>query len=137
MSHDNDDLDRLGGYDAITAVASDLLLRLQADPQLGRNWRIVEKMAFLCAMFHHWHWLSQDLNLRNNGNFSQRVRSMTYRLSATALADALKHLCKYGDTDVYPHLPSRRDATLTSSVNVESGPDRQKKQHKRRIDRIK
>ena len=29
--------ERLGGYDAITAVANDLL-RLQADPQLGRFW---------------------------------------------------------------------------------------------------
>jgi hypothetical protein len=45
MSHDNEDPDRLGGYDAITAVASDLLLRIQAHPQLGRIWRIVEKMA--------------------------------------------------------------------------------------------
>jgi hemoglobin len=27
---------RLGGYDAIAAVANDLLLRLQADPQLAR-----------------------------------------------------------------------------------------------------
>jgi hemoglobin len=30
--------DRLGGYDAICAVANDLLPRLQADPQLGRFW---------------------------------------------------------------------------------------------------
>ena len=30
--------ERLGGYDAIAAVASDLLLRLWADPQLGRFW---------------------------------------------------------------------------------------------------
>jgi hemoglobin len=29
---------RLGGYDAIHAVASDLLPRLQSDPQLGRFW---------------------------------------------------------------------------------------------------
>ena len=29
---------RLGGYEAISAVASDLLPRLQADPQLGRFW---------------------------------------------------------------------------------------------------
>ena len=29
---------RLGGYDAIVAVANDLLPRLQADPQLGRFW---------------------------------------------------------------------------------------------------
>lgn len=30
--------ERLGGYDAISAVASDLLPRLQADPQLARFW---------------------------------------------------------------------------------------------------
>ena len=30
--------DRLGGYDAISAVANDLLPRLQGDPQLGRFW---------------------------------------------------------------------------------------------------
>ena len=30
--------DRLGGYDAISAVANDLLPRLQTDPQLGRFW---------------------------------------------------------------------------------------------------
>jgi hemoglobin len=30
--------ERLGGYDAIAAVANDLLPRLGADPQLGRFW---------------------------------------------------------------------------------------------------
>ena len=30
--------ERLGGYDAITAVADDLLPRLQGDRQLGRFW---------------------------------------------------------------------------------------------------
>jgi hemoglobin len=30
--------DRLGGYDAITAVANDLLPRLRTDPLLGRFW---------------------------------------------------------------------------------------------------
>jgi hemoglobin len=30
--------ERLGGYDAIAAVANELLPRLQADPQLGRFW---------------------------------------------------------------------------------------------------
>jgi hemoglobin len=30
--------ERLGGYDAISAVANDLLSRLEADPQLGRFW---------------------------------------------------------------------------------------------------
>ena len=29
---------RLGGYDAISAVANDLLPRLRGDPQLGRFW---------------------------------------------------------------------------------------------------
>jgi hemoglobin len=31
--------ERLGGYDAITAVANELLPRLQADGQLGRFWQ--------------------------------------------------------------------------------------------------
>ncbi len=31
--------ERLGGYDAISAVANDLLPRLVADPQLGRFWQ--------------------------------------------------------------------------------------------------
>ncbi len=31
--------ERLGGYDGITAFASDLLPRLQSDPQLGRFWQ--------------------------------------------------------------------------------------------------
>jgi hemoglobin len=30
---------RLGGYDAIAAVADDLLVRLRADPQLARFWQ--------------------------------------------------------------------------------------------------
>jgi hemoglobin len=30
--------ERLGGYNAIAAVANDLLPRLRADPQLGRFW---------------------------------------------------------------------------------------------------
>ena len=31
--------ERLGGYDAISAVANDLLPRLKADPQLARFWQ--------------------------------------------------------------------------------------------------
>ena len=31
--------ERLGGYDAISAVATDLLLRLQADSRLARFWQ--------------------------------------------------------------------------------------------------
>ena len=39
MSADKKSLyDRLGGYNAISAVANDLLGRLRADPQLGRFW---------------------------------------------------------------------------------------------------
>ena len=30
---------------------------------------------------------------------------MAYHLSSLSLAHATKHLCKYGDTDVFPHLP--------------------------------
>src|ERR1700694_3737197 len=30
---------------------------------------------------------------------------MTYRLPTASLLHAIKHLCKYGDTDVFPHLP--------------------------------
>jgi hemoglobin len=30
--------DRLGGYDAISVVAKDIVRRLRADPQLGRFW---------------------------------------------------------------------------------------------------
>lgn len=50
---------RLGGYDAIAAVSSDLLVRLTADPQLARFWLhrgedslLREKQSlinFLCA----------------------------------------------------------------------------------------
>src|SRR3984893_8505578 len=39
MSTDKKNLyERLGGYDAIAAVANDLLPRLRSDPQLGRFW---------------------------------------------------------------------------------------------------
>ena len=38
MSEQKTLYERLGGYDAIAAVANDLLPRLQADPQLGRFW---------------------------------------------------------------------------------------------------
>ena len=31
--------ERLGGYDAISAVANDLMPRLQSDPQLARFWQ--------------------------------------------------------------------------------------------------
>lgn len=30
---------------------------------------------------------------------------MAFRLSRIALQNAIKHICKYGDTDVFPHLP--------------------------------
>jgi hemoglobin len=59
MSKEKTLYDRLGGYDAITAVVNDLLPRLRADPQLGRFWvhRGIDGMQreqqllidFLCA----------------------------------------------------------------------------------------
>ena len=30
---------------------------------------------------------------------------MAFRLAADSLAKAIQHLCKFGDTDVFPHLP--------------------------------
>ena len=30
---------------------------------------------------------------------------MGYKLPKTALSCAIRHLCRYGDTDVFPHLP--------------------------------
>lgn len=38
MNEDKSLYERLGGYDAISAVANDLLPRLRADPTLGRFW---------------------------------------------------------------------------------------------------
>ncbi|TMA25807.1 MAG: group 1 truncated hemoglobin [Deltaproteobacteria bacterium] len=38
MSDERTLYQRLGGYDAIAAVANDLLPRLRSDPQLGRFW---------------------------------------------------------------------------------------------------
>lgn len=38
MNEDKSLYERLGGYDAIAAVANDLLPRLRADPTLGRFW---------------------------------------------------------------------------------------------------
>ncbi|MCC6553552.1 MAG: group 1 truncated hemoglobin [Polyangiaceae bacterium] len=38
MSEKKSLYERLGGYDAIVAVANDLLPRLQGDPALGRFW---------------------------------------------------------------------------------------------------
>ena len=69
---------RLGGYDAIAAVADDLLPRLRNDPQLGRFWQnraedsiMREKQLlidFLCAnaggpMYYR----GRDMRLSNRG----------------------------------------------------------------------
>lgn len=39
MSKEKSLYERLGGYDAISAVANELLSRLRADPGLGRFWQ--------------------------------------------------------------------------------------------------
>jgi hypothetical protein len=46
---------------------------------------------------------------------------MAYHLSSASLAHAIKHLCKYGDTDVFPHLPElsflkEREADVTKEL---------------------
>ena len=30
---------------------------------------------------------------------------MAYRVSSSSLEAAIRHLCRYGDTDIFPHLP--------------------------------
>jgi hemoglobin len=70
--------ERLGGYDAIAAVANDLLPRLRSDPQLGRFWAhrgedgvMREKLLlidFLCAsaggpVYYH----GRDMALTHRG----------------------------------------------------------------------
>lgn len=39
------------------------------------------------------------------GSSINREMPMAYRLAPASLALAIKHLCTYGDTDVFPHLP--------------------------------
>ena len=46
---------------------------------------------------------------------------MAYHLSPASIAHAIKHLCKYGDTDVFPHLPElsflkEREADVTKEL---------------------
>jgi len=46
---------------------------------------------------------------------------MAYYLTLTSLSHAIKHLCKYGDTDVFPHLPElnflrEREADVASEL---------------------
>jgi len=36
---------------------------------------------------------------------ARRASFMAYKLPKTALVCAIRHLCRYGDTDVFPHLP--------------------------------
>ena len=65
MSSDKKTLyERLGGYDAITAVANDLLPRLNADPQLGPKTPASFKSFFGTPM-------DQDI-LGNIGCFTKR-----------------------------------------------------------------
>jgi hypothetical protein len=33
------------------------------------------------------------------------IRVMGYRLTAKSLKAAIRHLCRYGDTDIFPRLP--------------------------------
>ena len=79
MSDDKKTLyERLGGYDALTAVANDLLPRLQADPQLGRFWAHrgedgVQRekqllIDFLCASAGgHLYYRGRDMALAHRG----------------------------------------------------------------------
>jgi hemoglobin len=90
--------ERLGGYDAIAAVANDLLPRLRNDPQLGRFWKsrgedsiMREKQLlidFLCAnaggpMYYR----GRDMRLSHRGmGISEKDWSIFLGHSAATLA---------------------------------------------------
>jgi len=70
--------ERLGGYDAITAVASDLLPRLASDPVLGRFWAhrgadgvAREKQLLIDFLCHSaggpMHYTGRDMKLSHQG----------------------------------------------------------------------
>ena len=48
---------------------------------------------------------------------------MAFKLSAAALEKAIQHLCKYGDTDVFPHLPELAFFRDESAVQPGEGGD--------------
>src|SRR5216684_3532576 len=88
---------RLGGYDAIAAVADDLLVRLMADAQLARFWqnRAEDSLRrekqllvdFLCASFGGpLYYVGRDMKTSHRGWASARA---TGRLSSFTLRPPL------------------------------------------------
>lgn len=95
---------RLGGYDAIAAVANDLMSRLQADPQLGRFWQhrgddgiLREKQLlidFLCANAGGpMYYTGRDMQISHKG----------MRISESDWAAFLGHLNATLDAFQVPH----------------------------------
>ena len=102
MSDDTGTLyERLGGYNAIAAVANDLLSRLRADPQLGRFWAhrgedgiMREKQLlidFLCASA--------------GGPMYYRGRDMALTHRGMRIARAQMFACPTGQLGVPLHAP--------------------------------
>jgi hypothetical protein len=58
------------------------------------------------------------------------IRVMGYRLTAKSLKAAIRHLCRYGDTDIFPRLPElaffadeeRHIITELSKLDLDSYP---------------
>src|SRR2546425_10262364 len=93
--------ERLGGYDAITAVVNDLLPRLQADPQLGRFWEHRgedglkrEKQLlidFLCASAGGpMYYTGRDMKISHKGMKISEADWTTFMGHVNATLDAFK-----------------------------------------------
>ena len=112
--------ERLGGYDAITAVANDLLPRLQADPQLGRFWahrgadgiqrEIQLLIDFLCASAGGpVYYRGRDMALAHRG---MRISESDW---TTFLGHAAATLAKFK----VPEAEQREVVTLVQSLKKE------------------
>ena len=90
--------ERLGGYDAIAAVANNLLPRLQGDPQLGRFWQHrgsdgVERekqllIDFLCSSAGGpMYYTGRDMKTAHKG---MRISSSDFEIAVSHLKATLK-----------------------------------------------
>ncbi|MFT5326623.1 MAG: hemoglobin [Planctomycetaceae bacterium] len=91
--------DRLGGYDAIAAVANNLLPRLMADDQLGRFWQnrgsdgIDREKQFLIDFLAHstggpMYYTGRDMTITHRG---MQISESDWSRFIGHLNDTLKH----------------------------------------------
>ncbi len=91
--------DRLGGYDAISAVASNLLPRLMSDDQLGRFWQhrsadgIAREKQLLIDFLAHsaggpMYYTGRDMKITHRG---MQISESDWTIFIGHLNDTLKH----------------------------------------------